>query len=118
MGDWVAHPSNIAARRILVTYPLLTVVSGEGSPEPPGIRMNKPTESLLQLFHHTWLPFAFLFSSRRRDFLRDMFPPSLYLSLVFTCKMRKQPESGWSISHYFSFKMSIINESFCLANQN
>jgi hypothetical protein len=31
-----------------------------------------------------------------------MFPPSLYLSLVFTCKMRNQPESGWSISHYFS----------------
>jgi hypothetical protein len=28
-----------------------------------------------------------------------MFSPSLYLSLVFTCKMRKQPESGWNISH-------------------
>jgi hypothetical protein len=30
-----------------------------------------------------------------------MFPPSLYLSLVFTWK---HPESGWSISHYFSLQ--------------
>jgi hypothetical protein len=29
-----------------------------------------------------------------------MFPPSLYLSIVFTCKMSKMPESGWSISHH------------------
>jgi hypothetical protein len=27
MGDWVAHPSNTTARRILVTYPLLAAVS-------------------------------------------------------------------------------------------
>jgi hypothetical protein len=39
-GDWVGHPSNTAARRILVIYPLLAAVSGEGSLEPPGIRMN------------------------------------------------------------------------------
>jgi hypothetical protein len=39
-GDWVAHPSDTAARRIFVTYLLLVVVSREGSPEPPGIRMN------------------------------------------------------------------------------
>jgi hypothetical protein len=101
-GDWVAHPSNTAARRILVTYPLLVAVSGEGSPEPPGIRMNKPTESLLQLFRHTWASFCFPLLLQEEVFLRDMFPPSLYLSLVFTYKMRKQPESGWSISHYFS----------------
>jgi hypothetical protein len=29
-----------------------------------------------------------------------MFPPSLYLSLVFTCKMSKKTKSGWSISHH------------------
>jgi hypothetical protein len=40
MGDWVAHPSKTAAGRILVTYPLLAALSGDGSPEPPGIRMN------------------------------------------------------------------------------
>jgi hypothetical protein len=40
MGDWVAHPSNTAARRIVVTYSFYAVVSGEGSAEPPGIRMN------------------------------------------------------------------------------
>jgi hypothetical protein len=34
MGDWVAHPSNTAARRILVTYLFLAAMSGEGSPEP------------------------------------------------------------------------------------
>jgi hypothetical protein len=39
-GNWVAHPSNIAARRILVTYSFLVAVSGVGSLEPPGIRMN------------------------------------------------------------------------------
>jgi hypothetical protein len=32
--------------------PLLAVVSGEGSPEPPGVRMNKPTESLLHGLTH------------------------------------------------------------------
>jgi hypothetical protein len=58
-GDWVAHPSNTAARRILLTYPLLAAVSGEGSPKPPSIRMNKPMESLLQLFRHTWASFCF-----------------------------------------------------------
>jgi hypothetical protein len=53
MDDWVAHPSNTAARRILVpysntaarrmlvTYSFLAAVSGEGSLEPPGIRKNK-----------------------------------------------------------------------------
>jgi hypothetical protein len=58
MGDWVAHPSNTAARRILVTYPLLAAVSGEGSLEPLGIRTNKPTESLLHLLSHlgSWKP--------------------------------------------------------------
>jgi hypothetical protein len=40
MGDWVAHPSNTATRRILVTYFFLAAVSREGSPEPPGIKMN------------------------------------------------------------------------------
>jgi hypothetical protein len=40
MGDWIAHPSNTAARRILVTYSFHAAVSGEGNPEPPGIRMN------------------------------------------------------------------------------
>jgi hypothetical protein len=40
MGDWVGHPFDTVARRILVTYPLLAAVSGVGSPEPPGIRMN------------------------------------------------------------------------------
>jgi hypothetical protein len=40
MGDWVAHPSNTAARRILVTYSFRAALPGEGSPEPPGIRMN------------------------------------------------------------------------------
>jgi hypothetical protein len=29
-----------------------------------------------------------------------MCPPSLYFSLVFSCKMRKKPESGWSISRH------------------
>jgi hypothetical protein len=58
-GDWVAHPSDTAARRILVTYPLLVAVSGEGSLEPPGIRMYKPTKSLLQFLHHTWASFCF-----------------------------------------------------------
>jgi hypothetical protein len=58
-GDWVAHPSNMAARRILVMYPFHVAVSGEGSPEPPGIRMYKPTESLLQLVRQTWASFCF-----------------------------------------------------------
>jgi hypothetical protein len=40
MGDWVAHPSNKAARRILVMYSFRVAMSGEGSPEPHGIRMN------------------------------------------------------------------------------
>jgi hypothetical protein len=40
MGDWVPHPSNTVARGILVTYPLLAAVSGEGSLGPPGIKMN------------------------------------------------------------------------------
>jgi hypothetical protein len=48
MGDWVAHPSNTAARRILVIYSFLAAVSGEGSPQPLGIRNNKPTESMLE----------------------------------------------------------------------
>jgi hypothetical protein len=39
-GYWVAHPSNTVAERILVTYSFRVAVSGEGSPEPPGIRMN------------------------------------------------------------------------------
>jgi hypothetical protein len=39
-GDWVAHPSNTAARRILVTYSFLVAMSEVGSPESPGIRMN------------------------------------------------------------------------------
>jgi hypothetical protein len=38
--DWVAHPSNTTARRILVTYSFHVVVSGVGSPKPPDIRMN------------------------------------------------------------------------------
>jgi hypothetical protein len=42
-----------AKGKILVTYSFRVAMSGEGSPEPPGIRMNKPTESLLQLFCHT-----------------------------------------------------------------
>jgi hypothetical protein len=42
-----------------MTYPLLAAVSREGNPKPPGIRMYKPTESLLQLFHHTWASFCF-----------------------------------------------------------
>jgi hypothetical protein len=40
MGDWVAHPSNTTAKRIFVTYSFRAAVSGEGSPEPPGVRMN------------------------------------------------------------------------------
>jgi hypothetical protein len=40
MGDWVAHPSNTAAKRILVTYFFLAAMTGEGIPEPPGTRMN------------------------------------------------------------------------------
>jgi hypothetical protein len=39
-GDWVAHPSNTTARRILVTYSFHIAVSGVGCPGPPGIRMN------------------------------------------------------------------------------
>jgi hypothetical protein len=39
-GDCLAHPSNIATGRILVTYSFRVAVSGEGSPEPPSIRMN------------------------------------------------------------------------------
>jgi hypothetical protein len=91
-GDWVAHPSNTGARRILVTYPLLAAVSGD---EQANGKLAAAFLSHLGFVLLSLLP-------RRWDFLRDMFPPSLYLSLVFTCKMRKQPESGWSISHYFS----------------
>jgi hypothetical protein len=40
MGDWVAHPCNTAAKRILVTYFFLAAVSWEGSPEPLGIKVN------------------------------------------------------------------------------
>jgi hypothetical protein len=36
----IAHPSNTAARRILVTFSFHVAVSGVGSPEPHGIRMN------------------------------------------------------------------------------
>jgi hypothetical protein len=99
MCDWVAHPSNTAARNILVTYLLLVPVFVEGSPEPPGIKKNKPTESLLQLFHHAWASFYFsLVLQEEGIFLRDMFPPSLYLSLVFTCKHEEEARI-WSISH-------------------
>jgi hypothetical protein len=98
MGDWVAHPSSTAARKVLVINFLLAAVSGEGRPEPPGIKKNKPTESLLQLFCHAWAYFCFP-SSRRRDFLRDMFPPSLYLSLVLTCKHEEEARI-WSISRH------------------
>jgi hypothetical protein len=90
MGDWVAHPSNTAARKILVIYSLLTAVSGEGSTKPPDIRKNKPTESLHQLFHHSWASFSFPLLLQEEGFLRDMFPPSLYLSLVLTCKHEEE----------------------------
>jgi hypothetical protein len=48
-----------------------------------------------------------------------MFPPSLYLSLVFTWKMRKKPESRWSISrHYFFYHHAIsLHSRKALANQ-
>jgi hypothetical protein len=39
-GDWVAHPLNTSARRILVTYSFLVAMSGVCSAEPPGIKMN------------------------------------------------------------------------------
>jgi hypothetical protein len=81
MGDWVAHPSSIAARKILVIYQR----SGEGSPESPCIRKNKPTERLVlgreaQLHYYIFLiklvlPFAFPFSSRRRIFGGICFHP-------------------------------------------
>jgi hypothetical protein len=81
-GDWVAHPSNTAARRILVTYPLLAAVSGKGSPEPPGIRMYKPTESLLQLFHHTWANFCYPLLLQEERFFRGHVST---LSVSFSC---------------------------------
>jgi hypothetical protein len=98
VGDWVAHSSSTATRKILVIYSLLIAVSGEGSREPPGFRKNKPTESLLQLFCHTWASFCFP-SSRCRDFLWDMFPHSLYLLLVLTCKHEEEARI-WSISRH------------------
>jgi hypothetical protein len=78
---------------------LLALVSGEGSPEPSSIRKNKPTESLLQLFHHTWASFCFPLLLQEEGFLRDMFPPFLYLSLVLICKHEEEAKI-WSISHY------------------
>jgi hypothetical protein len=91
MGDWVAHLSNTAARRILVTYPLLAAVSGEGSPEPPSIRKNKPMESMLQLFLHAWAFFAFPFSSRRRYFFKGYVST---LSISFSCVHLKYVEEA------------------------
>jgi hypothetical protein len=70
MGDWVAHPSNTAARRILVTYSLLAAVSEEGSPEPPSIRKNKSIESLLQFFRHTWASFCFPLLLQKEEFFK------------------------------------------------
>jgi hypothetical protein len=67
-------------------------VSGEGSLEPPGIRKNKPTESQ----NHYAVDFSshlgFLLPSllEKENFLRDMFPPPLYLSLVLTCKHEEE----------------------------
>jgi hypothetical protein len=81
-GDWVAHPSNIAARRILVKYPLLAVVSGEGSPEPPSIRMYKLMESLLQLFHHTEASFCFPLLLYEKGFFKGYVST---LSVSFSC---------------------------------
>jgi hypothetical protein len=104
-GDWVAHLLDTAARRILVTCPLLVAVSGKAAQNLLASGCTSRRKACCNFSITPGLPFAFPFSSRRRDFLRDMFPPSLYYfsSLVFTWKMRKQPESGWSISHYFSF---------------
>jgi hypothetical protein len=101
-GDWVAHLSDTAARKILVTYPFHVAVSGKVAQNLLASRCTSQRKACYNISVTLGLPFAFPFSSRRRDFLRDMFPPSLYLYLVFTCKMRKQPESGWSISHYLS----------------
>jgi hypothetical protein len=60
MGDWVAHPSNTAARRILTTYPLLAAVSGESSKETLGSRMNNPMELILCPMIIIFLPPGFL----------------------------------------------------------
>jgi hypothetical protein len=68
MGDWVAHLSNTAARKILVTYPLLAVVSEEGSPEPPTSGRTSRQKACYSFSVTLGLPFAFPFSSRRRDF--------------------------------------------------
>jgi hypothetical protein len=74
-------------------------VSGEGSPEPPGIRKKKPTES--QKHYAAAFPsrlrFLLLPLLQEEDFLRDMFPPSLYLSLVPTCEHEEEAKI-WSIS--------------------
>jgi hypothetical protein len=90
-GDWVAHPSNTAARRILVTHPLLAAVSGEGSPEPPGIRMYKPMESLLQLFHHTWASFCFPLLLQEGGFIKGYVST---LSVSFSCVHLEDEEAA------------------------
>jgi hypothetical protein len=69
MDDWVTHPSSTAARKILVIYQL----SEEGSPEPLGIRKNKPTErsglGREDQNHH-----AAAFPSNLRFLLLSLFP--------------------------------------------
>jgi hypothetical protein len=90
-GDWVAHPSNTAARRILVTYPLLAAVSVESSPEPPGMRMYKPTESLLQLFRHTLASFFFPLLLWEERFFKGYVST---LSVSFSCVHLEDEEAA------------------------
>jgi hypothetical protein len=99
MGDWVAHPSNTVARKILVTHPLLTAVSGEGSQNLLALGRTSQREACCSFFVTLGLRFAFPFSSRRRDFFKGYVSPSLYLSLVFTCK-HKEDAGIWSISRH------------------
>jgi hypothetical protein len=79
-SDWVAYPSNTAARRIFVTYPFHVAVSGEGSPEPPGIRMYKPMEILLQLLRHTCASFCFTLLLQEEGFFKG-YVSTLFVSL-------------------------------------
>jgi hypothetical protein len=68
MGDWVAHPSNTAARRILVTYSFLAVVSREGSQNLLASGRISQRKACCSFPVKLGLRFVFPLSFRMRDF--------------------------------------------------
>jgi hypothetical protein len=97
-GDWVAHPSNTAARRILVIYSFLVAVSGVGSPKPPGIRMNN------------FIPCPMIIVFRMNN--RSSFVNGHYFSYTFSLHSRKAPANKSASSESFVVSLQARNQFF------